>query len=165
MGLLDILGQVLAAGQVSDHHFDKVAQNTPANVLGDALAGAFRSDKTPPIGDMVSQMFGNSNGQQQADVVNRLLTVLGPAVAGALANGSLGSILSPGQQQVTPEQAGQLSPEQIRDVVNEAHDREPGIADQLGAFYSEHSGLIKTLGSAALLVALGKIKDRMGDQA
>jgi len=57
---------VVAAGSASDQHFDQVAQGVPGDVLAGGLAHAFRSDQTPDIGAMVAQMFGNSNGQQQA---------------------------------------------------------------------------------------------------
>lgn len=161
MGLLDTLGQVLSSGNVSGQHFDQVAQDVPQDVLGKALAGAFRSDSTPPIGNMVGQLFGSSSGQQQAGLLNQILATVGPAAAAALAGGALGRIMSPGASQVTPEQAAQLTPEQVQAVVNHAHETNPGIADQIGNFYAQHSGLIKTLGGAAMLVALGKMKDHL----
>jgi hypothetical protein len=161
MGLLDILSQVVSGGQASDQHFDQVAQNAPPGALGSAIAGAFRSDQTPSIGDMVGKMFQNSNGQQQAGMLNQILASLGPAAAGALAGGALGRVMQPGATQVTPDQASQLTPDQVRDVVNHAHETNPGIADQLGSFYAQHSGLVKTLGSAALLIAMTKMKDHL----
>ena len=164
MGLLDTLSQVIAGGSVSDQHYDQMAQNAPPGALGSAIAGAFRSDQTPAIGDMVSQMFQNSNGQQQAGMLNQILATLGPAAAAALAGGALGRILQPGATQVTPDQASQLSPDQVRDVVNHANDAHPGIADQLGNFYAQHSGLVKTLGGAALLVAMTKMKDHLAQR-
>ncbi|HTY04520.1 MAG TPA: hypothetical protein VMC81_12410 [Rhodocyclaceae bacterium] len=164
MGLLDTLSQVIAGGSISDQHFDQMAQNAPPGALGSAIAGAFRSDQTPAIGDMVSQMFQNSNGQQQAGMLNQILATLGPAAAAALAGGALGRILQPGATQVTPDQASQLSPDQVRDVVNHANDAHPGIADQLGNFYAQHSGLVKTLGGAALLVAMTKMKDHLAQR-
>ena len=70
--------------------------------------------------------------------------------------------MSPGASQITPDQAARLSPEQVQDVVEHAHQANPGIADQLASFYAQHSGLIKTLGGAALAVALAKMKDHVG---
>lgn len=159
MGLMDILKQVASAGGVSEQQFDQVAQAVPSNVLADGLAHAFRSDETPDIGAMVGQMFGNSSGQQQAGMLNQILATLGPAVAAGLGNGALGSVMSPGSNQVTPAQASQLSPQQVQDVVEQAHRMNPGIADELAAFYSQHSGLIKTLGGAALAIAMAKMKE------
>jgi hypothetical protein len=164
MGLLDTLSQMVSGGNVSDQHFDQVAQNAPPGALGSAIAGAFRSDQTPPIGDMVGKMFQNSNGQQQAGLLNQILATLGPAAAAALAGGALGRIMQPGATQVTPDQASQLTPDQVRDVVNHAHETNPGIADQLGSFYAQHSGLVKTLGGAALLIAMTKMKDHLAQR-
>jgi len=164
MGLLDSLSQIVAGGTVTDQHFDQVAQNAPADVLGRALSGAFRSDQTPPIGNMVGQLFGNSSGQQQAGMLNQILATVGPAAAAALAGGALGRIMSPGASQITPDQAAKMTPEQVQAVVNHAHEVNPGIADQLGNFYAQHSGLIKTLGGAAMLVALGKMKDHLAQR-
>jgi hypothetical protein len=66
--------------------------------------------------------------------------------------------LRPGQTQVTPEQAKDLSPRDVTEIVNHAEKERPDVADELGRFYAQHSGLIKTLGSTALLVALSKMR-------
>ena len=164
MGLLDVLNQLTSAGGVSEQHFDQAAQAAPLDVLGSALAGAFRSDETPPIGNMVGQLFGNSNAQQQAGLINQILAAVGPAAAASLAGGVLGRILSPGASKVTADQASQLTPDEVQDVVTHAHTANPDLAEQLGNFYAQHSGLIKTLGSAALLVAMTKMKDHMAQR-
>jgi hypothetical protein len=161
MGLLDILTQVVNSGTVSDQHFDQVAQSAPTDVLATGLAGAFRSDETPAIGQMVGQLFGNSNGQQQAGMLNQILATLGPAAAASLAGGVLGRVMSPGSSQITPAQASQLSPQDVQQVVEHAHQVNPGIADELAGFYAQHSGLIKTLGAAALAIAMAKMKDHV----
>lgn len=159
MGLMDILNQALAGGNASAQQFDQVAQAAPPDVLAAGLAHAFRSDQTPAIGEMVGQLFGNSNGQQQAGMLNQILATLGPAVAAGLGGGALGGVMSPGSSQITPAQASQLTPQQVQDVVEQAHQAHPGIADQLASFYAQHSGLIKTLGGAALAIAMAKMKD------
>jgi hypothetical protein len=161
MGLLDILTQVVGAGVVSDHQVDQVVQNAPTNVVAAGLAGAFRSDQTPAIGAMVGQLFGNSNGQQQAGMLNQILATLGPAAAASLAGGVLGRVMTPGSGQITPAQASQLSPQDVQQVVEHAHQANPGIADELAGFYANHSGLIKTLGGAALAIAMAKMKDHV----
>lgn len=164
MGLLDTLSQIVAGGNVSDDKFDQVAQQAPTDALGRGLTGAFNSDQTPPIGQMVGQLFGNSNGQQQSGMLNQLLSTLGPSVAAALAGGALGRIMSPGASSVTPEQAANLTPDQVQKVVTQASETNPGIADQLGNFYAQHSGLIKTLGGAAMLIAMTKMKDHLAQR-
>jgi hypothetical protein len=161
MGLLDLLNQVIASGQASDERFDQVAQNVPSNVLAAGLAHAFRADQTPAVGEMVAQLFGNSSGQQQAGMLNQILATLGPAAAGSLAGGVLGGVMTPGSSQITPDQAARLTPQQVQDVVEHAHQTNPDIVDQLATFYAQHSGLIKTLGGAALAIALAKMKDHL----
>ncbi len=161
MGLLDILNQALSNNQVKDDDFDKVTQHTTQDQMGAGVAEAFRSDKTPPMGDMVSELFGKSNSQQQAGVLNQVIAALGPMVVAGLAGGALNKMLRPGQTQLTPEQASQLPPAVVRDVVTAAQEKKPELADQLGQFYANHSGLVKTLGGAALLIALAKVKQGM----
>ena len=141
-----------------DARFDEVAQQASPDELGAGLAEALRSDQTPPMGEMVSQLFGRSSSGQQAGMLNQILATLGPVMAGALANGALGRILRPGQTQVTAEDAAKVSPHDVTEIVNHAEKQKPEIADQLGRFYAEHSGLIKTLGSTALLIALSKMR-------
>lgn len=164
MSLLDTLSQMVAGGNVSDRHFDQVAQQMPPDVLGPAISGVFNSNDTPPIGQLVGQLFGNSSGQQQSGMLNQLLATLGPTVAAALAGGALGRVMSPGATQVTPEQAAQLTREQVQAVVTDANETSPGIADRLGSFYAQHSGLIKTLGGAAMLIAMTKMKDHLAQR-
>lgn len=161
MGILDILTQVVSGGAASDQHFDQVAQSVPSDVLAKGLAGAFRAEETPAIGEMVGQLFGSSNGQQQAGMLNQILAALGPATAAGLAGGVLGHVMSPGSSQITPDQASQLSPQQVQEVVEHAHQTNPGVADELASFYAQHSGLIKTLGGAALTIAMVKMKDHL----
>src|SRR5262252_7718264 len=160
MGILDTLTQALS-NQRGAPQFSDVAQRAPDDVLAKGISGAFSSDQTPDIGTMVSQLFGQSNGVQQAGMLNQLLGTLGPGVMAGLAGGALGNVLRPGQTQITPQQASQLSPQQVQDVVNHANDVHPGVADQLGVFYAQHRGLINTLGGVAATIAMMKMKDHM----
>jgi hypothetical protein len=160
MGLLDILTQAVSAN-TGGQHLDQVIQQAPPDVLGKGLSEAFKSDQTPPIGNMVSQLFGQSNGSQQAGMLNQMIGLLGPTVIAGLAGGALGKIMAPGQTQITPEQAQKLTPQQVEAVVNQAHQTNPAVADNLGQFYAQHSGLIKTLGGIAATVAMMKMKDHL----
>ena len=69
-----------AAPQEVDDHFTQVAQAAPSSALADGLAAMFRSNQTPAFGQMVAQLFSNSNGSQRANLLNTLLT--SPAAAG-----------------------------------------------------------------------------------
>ena len=161
MSLLDILNQALSRNDVKDDDFDAVVNQATPNDLARGVGEAFRSDQTPPMGEMVSELFGKSNGVQQAGMLNQVIAALGPAVVAGLAGGALAKWMRQGQTQLTPEQAQQLPPEVVRDVVTEAQAKKPELADQLGEFYAQHSGLIKTLGAGALLIALAKMKQNM----
>jgi hypothetical protein len=172
MSILDILSQALNTS-APDQHFDQVVAHAPANELGRGVAEAFRSDKTPDMGQMVGQLFGNSNGSQQAGMLNQILATLGPAAASAIAGGVLGRMMAPGAAQatpsaatqITPAQASTLSPDQVKDIVNTAGQQNPGLADQLGSYYAEHSGLIKTLGAAALAITMARMKNNLENKA
>ena len=164
MGLMDMLTQAVSGGGGAQH-FGQIAQNAPSDVLAKGLSAAFASDQTPAIGNMVGQLFGQSNGAQQAGMLNQLISALGPGVMGGLAGGVLGRAMSPGQTQITPEQASQLTPQQVQDVVNHANEMHPGVADQLGQFYAQHRGLINTLGGIAATVAMMKMKDHLSGQS
>ena len=89
MGLMDILRrystQAGARDQnVASQHFDEVARSAPPDAFAAVLPEAFRSNQTPPFGQMVAQLFGQSNPQQRAGVLNQLLGSVGP---GMLARG------------------------------------------------------------------------------
>lgn len=162
MGFFDLIGQLTggnASGPVQVAQLQEAANSLPPSLLGQGLAAAFRSDQTPAIGQMVGQLFSNSSGAQQAGMLNQLIASMGPAAAASLAGGALSRVMQPGSTQIAPEQAQQLSPDDVQRIVDHAHDVRPGIADALGSFYAEHSGLIKTLGGAALTVALVHLKD------
>ncbi len=165
MGLLDMLTQAVS-GSAANHgqQFSQIADQAPSDVLSKGLSAAFGSSDTPPIGNMVGQLFGQSNGSQQAGMLNSLMGALGPTLMATLAGGVLSKVMSPGATQLTPEQASQLSPQQVQDVVNHANEVHPGVADQLGGFYAQHKGLINTLGGVAASIALMKMKDHMTDR-
>ena len=164
MGLMDMLTQAMSGGGGAQQ-FDQIAQNAPSDVLAKGLSAAFASDQTPAIGNMVGQLFGQSTATQQAGMLNQLIGALGPGVMSGLAGGALGRVMSPGQTQITPEQASQLTPQQVQDVVNHANDVHPSVADQLGQFYAQHRGLINTLGGIAATVAMTKMKDHLSGQS
>jgi hypothetical protein len=167
MGVMDILQHYANPGadtQAAPAHFDEVVRNAPADAVGGGVAEAFRSDQTPAFGQMVSRMFGQSNPQQRAGVLNHLLPALGPGALAGLGGGALARLL--GQRdnapaQVTPELAAQVTPDQVEQLATHAQQRDPGVVDKLGGFYSAHPDLVKTLGGAALAVTLASIAGRM----
>jgi hypothetical protein len=163
MGLMDILQQYAARPTSTETDFEEVAPQVPPDVLGHGLAQAFRSDQTPPFGNMVGQLFGNSNPQQRAGLLTQLLATVGPALLGRLASGALGRFAQggAGMTQVPPDVAAEVSPEQVKEIAAEAEKKDPGILDRIGSFYSQHPDVVKGLGGAALAIALGQIANRM----
>jgi hypothetical protein len=141
-------------------HFDQVAQHASPQVMGQGIADALRSDETPPLGQMVSDMFAKATPQQQAAMLNQMLGSVSPGVLASL-GGAAGALATTGAASVTPQQASQLSPQQVQDIANHAEKSNPDIFDKLGSFYAEHPQLVKTLGSAALTIALAKMANRM----
>jgi hypothetical protein len=170
MGLLGGIGDLLkqytggAAPANVEQHFDQVAQNVPASSLASGLAEAFRSGNTPPFAQMASQLFANGNGQQQASMLSTLLASVGPAAlsqfAGSSPNSSLASLLQAGQTQVSPEQAAQIDPTEVQALAQHAEQHNPSIIDRVSEVYAEHPTLIKTLGAAAMAIAVKKIAER-----
>lgn len=160
----DILNKVFGGnadqGQLADE-FHQVAQNVPPAVLSKGLSAAFNSSQTPAVGQMVSQMFGASSPEQRAGMLNKLSAALGPAAASVL-GGLLGQPAVAGAAPtVTADQASQISPQQVQTAVTQAQQQNPGIVDSLSSFYALHPGLVKTLGGAALAVAMAKISEHM----
>ena len=153
--------------------FDQLAQNAPPSAVADGLAAAFRSEETPPFPSMVSQLFDRSDGQQRAGILNTLIRTLGPTVvaqilarrAGGGAPGGggggigdlLGGLLGGGQPNVTPDVAQQIPPDAVEEIAQQAEQRDPSVVDMISNFYARNPQLVKTLGAAALTIALAKI--------
>jgi len=165
MGLMDILQQYATRPTDTHQDFDEVVQQVPPEVLGDGLAQAMRSDRTPPFGDMVGQLFGNSNAQQRAGLLTQLIRSIGPGALASIAGGVLGRLgQSAGggaQAQVSPSDVGSVTPEQAREIATEAEKKDPGVMDKVGAYYAQHPDVFKALGGAALAIALGQMANRM----
>ncbi|GGX96517.1 hypothetical protein GJV26_09455 [Massilia dura] len=141
----------------AEQDFPQAAQNAPRGVVAQGVTEALRSDQTPPFAQMVSQMFGRSDPNQRAGMLNQLLSNVSPAMLTALA-GSIGSVFGQnGQPQVTPEQAEKITPQQVEEIATTAEQHNPGIVDRIGDFYAEHPQLVQALGGAALAIVLGKI--------
>jgi hypothetical protein len=144
--------------------FYDLARAAPPDIVGKGVADAFRADSTPPFGEMVGRMFGQSSPEQQAGVLNQLLRSIGPGVLSALGGGILGRMSGPanaGVPQLTPEQASQMTPAQVQEIAARAEQHDPSVLDHVGDFYAQHPQLVKTLGSAALAIALAGVANRM----
>ena len=174
MGLMDILQHYAnpdannpgAAGdpQALPAHFDEVARSAPPEAIGSGVAEAFRSDRTAPFQQLVAQMFGRSNPQQRAGVLEHLLSSVGPGALAGLGGGVFTKMFGQNNgsaPQVSPAQAAQITPEQVDQLAAQAQQHDPGVMDKIGGYYAAHPDLVKTLGSAALAVTLASIAGHM----
>jgi hypothetical protein len=164
-------GAAPARSNVPDD-FEQIAQTAPQSELADGLAAAFRSDETPDFGQMAGQLFSNSTGEQRAGILNTLIRTAGPMIlsqvlsrrSGPNSGGGLSSVidmLTNGQQtEITPEQADQIPTEAVEEIAAQAEKNDPSVIDQVSNFYAEHPTLVKTLGAAALTIALSQIAKR-----
>ena len=78
--------------------------------------------------------------------MNQLLSALGPAAASII----------PGLSgpNVTPQQASQVTPEQVQQMAEQAQNKRPSVVDQVSSFYAQHPGVVKAAGGMALSIML-----------
>ena len=143
--------------------FDQVAENAPRGTLAQGVSEALRSDQTPPFPEMVGQLFGHSEPNQRAGMLNQLIGNVAPGLLSSIAGGALGNLFRGGEQPaaITPEQAAMLTPEQVQQIAADAERNNPNIVDRMGDFYAEHPTLVKTIGGAALAIVLGRVAEGM----
>jgi len=141
-------------------HFDQVAQTAPPNAIAEGLSAMFKSDQTPAFGNMVGSLFSQSNGEQKAGMINQLIASVGPGTVAQMAGGGVLASLLGGASQITPQQAQNISPEVVQQIATHAEKTDPSFVDRASAFYAEHTTLVKTLGGAALTIALAKVAER-----
>jgi hypothetical protein len=173
MSWMDTLGGLVGqfgggqGNQSAEQGFEQIAHMLPPGALADGLSAAFRSDQTPPFSQMAGELFGNSGDGQKASMLNELLATAGPMLLAKLTSGGglsslssvLGGALGGSAPQVSAAQAAQVSPEDVQELAKHAEKHDPSIVDKLSEIYSAHPTLIKTLGGAALAIALTKIHD------
>lgn len=148
--------------------YQRAVEHAPPTLVSHGLAGMFHSDETPAFGETNGQLFSAAQPTQQAGLLNQLLGGMGPGVLASLASGvgggALGSLLQQfthgsGTPTVTPEQASRVSPDEVAQVAAHAEQHNPGIVQQMSDFYAQHPGLVKTLGGAALTIAMAKMAE------
>lgn len=167
MGLMDILQQYAGRPTDTETDFNEVAPQVPPDVLGDGLAHAFKAEQTPPFGNMVGQLFGHSNAQQRAGLLEQLIRTVGPAVLANIGGGAFGKLArgSAAGGDATPTisaaEAAKITPDQVREIAAEAEKKDPSVLDRIGGFYGQHPEVVKVLGGAALAIALGQMANRM----
>jgi hypothetical protein len=166
MSLLDNLGSIVdqfTRGSASDADvhaaYDQVATAVPQGTLATGLGHAFKSDQTPPFEQMVSGLFGQSDPDQKAGLLNQLLGSLGHGggsqLLASLGLGGLAGAVA--GERVTPEQAQEVSPEAVQTIARQAATRDPSIMDKAAGFYAQHPTLVKAIGAGALALLMSRI--------
>lgn len=163
MSFLDSLGGLLkqaASGNASEAEvhgaFDQVAGAVPQGTLADGLSHAFNSPETPPFEQMLAGLFGQSDPNQKAEMLNRIVAALGPAgVAQVLGGAGAAGVLAGGT--VTAQQAQQVAPETVQVLAQQAAKQDPSIVDVAAGFYAAHPTLVKAVGAGALALIMSKI--------
>ena len=131
---------------------NNVAQHAPPEeVAGGLVAGiplrpdaAVSGDGVEPVQPLRSESAGRvvePAAQRRSD---RARWPDCPGLAGLLGGGG----------EVTPQQASQVSPEQVQQIAAQAEKQNPSVVDQVSSFYSQHPQVVKALGGLALTIAL-----------
>jgi hypothetical protein len=164
MGLLDnltgMLAQYASGGAPTGDagaHFQQVAQSVDSGTLAQGIAAAMRSDETPPFAQMVSQLFSAGSSDQKQAMLNTLLSAMSPEQRTQL------SELIPGlgaAATTSGVQPGTISPAAIQTLAQHVEQHDSGIVEKMSSLYAAHPTLVKTLGSAAMVIAMRKIAER-----
>ena len=156
-------GAAAAAAPDVHAHFDQVAAAAPPSAIAEGLTAAFKSDRTPAFGQMLSTLFNNSSGDQKAGMVNHLIASVNPDILKQVLSGvGLAGVVGAGNTQLSSDQVQRLSPDTVQKLAVHAQNANPGIVETVSDFYSQHTTLIKTLGGTALTVALAKMASSQG---
>ena len=140
--------------------YERAAEAVPSSHLADALGEAFRSGETPPFGQMLGNLFANSNPDQRAGILNHLLSAVGPAALASGTLGSLGALLGSGNTAVSPEQAKSVSPGVVQQLAENVKKQNPSIVNQASQFYSQHPKLLQALGAGSLALIMSHLSKR-----
>lgn len=141
-------------------HFEQVAPATPQSHIAEGISSAFRSDQTPAFGNLIGNLFSQSNGEQKAGLLNHLLGSLGPGALSEITGGGALTNLLGGAKTISPEQAQNVSPEVVQQMATHAEKADPSIVDRASEFYAQHPTLVRTLGAAALSIVMSKMAQR-----
>ena len=146
-------------------HYDEVSQGVPQATLADGISAAFKSDRTPALGQMLANLFSQSNPQQKAGLLNHLISSISPSMLTQAVSGTaLAGLLSGGRPQISETEAQQVSPQDVQLIAAHAQNN-PWLIDSVSNFYAQHKGLVKTLGGGALAIVLARIAEKQRESA
>lgn len=163
MGLLDdvknVIGQYTAGNASTEDlsaQFHQVVGAADPNAVTHGIAAVLGQNGTQPFGQMVSQLFANGSADQKAGMLNALLANASPEI-----RAKLGSLMpaAAATGAVSAPQATSVSPDVVSTLAQQVHSQNPGVVQQLSSFYAQHPTLVKTLGTAAMMLAMRKIAE------
>lgn len=126
--------------QKVEQDFVTIAQQVPAETVTDGLAEAMHSEQTPPFHDMLCESYARSDTVQREGMLARLLAFAGRDLH-------------------RPHGGGLPEPEEFRQIAREAADQDPAVIEKMSEFYAIDPFAGRTLGGAALSIALGKMAE------
>jgi hypothetical protein len=159
MSLADQLGAALeqyrsggapANPQDAMQHYRQLAGQAPPSALSSALSAIFRSPQTGTFGQNLSSLFGKSDPNQRAGILNTLLASGGTGILSRLG-------LGPGTSQVSPQQAQQIQPAAVESAADHAQSQDPSIIERASEFYAQHPTLVEALGTGAAILAVQRM--------
>lgn len=154
-------GEAAAPASDAAAIFEQVAIEAPGEVVGESLATAFRSKRTPEFGELVKTLFARSNPGQKAALLNQFLSYANPEVLRkVLAGAGLAGLVGKVGAKISTDQAQKVSAETVKDLATQAEKADSSIIDSIGSLYAQHPGLVKALGGTVLTVALARIAER-----
>lgn len=136
-----------------EHDFDTVVKQVPPADFEDGLAEAFRADETPPFEEMVAELYGRSDPETRAGLLDNILPNLGGGLAEKLRNMTAGG-------RVAPNRTTELDPQQVQEMAREARASNPNILERVSQFYAKHPDLVRNLGGIAMGIALNRMASR-----
>lgn len=162
-----------AFGNMAAQLFGNSGGSQKADVMNMLMAAA-----GPII--MQKMMGGNSGGGGIESALGGLLggggsSALGGLLGGGGGGGGIGGMLGGllggggssalagllggggGGGQISADMADKIPTDVVEQMAQHAAEHDPSVMDKLSAIYAEHPTLIKTLGGAALTIALSKI--------
>ena len=165
MGVLDNLKGILAqytpgapAPPAAEAHFDEVARSADPGTLAHGIAAALHSDQTPPFADIVSKLFAGASPEQKAGMLNTLLASATPEQRAQVAAMIPGA--SAGSTSVSGAQADAVPADAVSSLAGRLQQGGAAVVDKMSAFYAQHPGLVKALGTTALVIAMRRIAER-----
>jgi hypothetical protein len=119
------------------------------------------------LGGILGSVLGGGQGQMSrggGGIEDLLGSVLGGGGGSGSAGGGLQAVLGQilgggggGMRELSEMDASQFSPDEVQALAEEAQRQDPSVVDRLSELFAENPGIVRSMGSDALSLALSKI--------